>query len=303
MGNFDDIFDTPPLSPKESSMENKSFDKDNFDKEKWKEKKQGERDEVYALIDKTAEDICTDGDKFKNYLDVQSRFDRYSAGNALLILAQKSNATRLGDYDYWRDRDTNVKKHQSGISILEPGEEYTREDGSTGISYNVKKVFDISQTNTKEKAQQSVSHDNRLLLKALINNSPVTIKMTDELEGNSGALYDHKSQTVYVRKGMDAPDIFRSLSNELAHAELVGEDYSRSHEGFRAYCVSYMLCKKHGVDISGYDFGGIPSLFKETDAQAIKAELSVIRDTVAEISTRMSKVLEPPKNEKQQQNR
>ena len=39
-----------------------------------------------------------------------------------------------------------MKKNQKGIVILEPGDEYTREDGSIGVSYNPKKVFDITQT-------------------------------------------------------------------------------------------------------------------------------------------------------------
>lgn len=41
--------------------------------------KQKERDGVYRLIDTTAERIKTDGELFQTFLDVQARFDRYSA--------------------------------------------------------------------------------------------------------------------------------------------------------------------------------------------------------------------------------
>ena len=70
----------------------------------------------------------------------------------LLILAQKPDATQLKDFDGWKDAGASIKRQQKGISILEPGEEYEREDGSIGTSYNVKRVFDISQTTARAKA-------------------------------------------------------------------------------------------------------------------------------------------------------
>lgn len=45
-------------------------------------------------------------------------------------------ATRLADFKTWKDNDLYIKKGESGITILEPGDEYTREDGSVGVSYN-----------------------------------------------------------------------------------------------------------------------------------------------------------------------
>ena len=89
MSNFDDIFESTPQT-------------DEFDKEAWAAKKKAERDEVYALTDATAEAVCADGGKFREYLDVQAAFRNYSATNALLILAMKPDARRLGDKDFWR---------------------------------------------------------------------------------------------------------------------------------------------------------------------------------------------------------
>lgn len=44
------------------------------------------------------------------------------------------------------------KRGADAITILEPGKEYTREkDGSTGVFYDPKKVFDISQTNSRQR--------------------------------------------------------------------------------------------------------------------------------------------------------
>lgn len=289
MNNFDDIL--------ESSAARNNLNDQPFDKDAWAEKKQAERQAVYEMADAAAAAVCADGEKFRAYLDTQTRFDRYSVTNALLILAQMPEATQLKDFDGWKDAGASIKRQQKGISILEPGEEYTREDGTIGTSYNVKKVFDISQTTMRAKAQPTVSVDDRLLLKALIHRPPVPIQMVDELPGNMGALYDHDQQVIFVRRGMDAPNIFRSVSMELAHAEIATarEDYTRDSAAFSAYCASYMLCRKNGVDVRGYDFGSLPESLRESDPQTQRAALSEIRDTAAGISARMSRVLEQSK--------
>lgn len=293
MNNYDDIFNTS-----EQQEENRPFDKD-----AWAERKQAERQEVYALADSTAEKITADGSAFKDYLDVQAKFDRYSVTNALLITAQMPQATQFKGFDSWKENGASIKKQQKGISILEPGEEYTRDDGSVGISYNVKKVFDISQTTARTKAQPTVNRDERLLLKALISNPPVPIQSVDELPENVGAYYDHDQQAILVRKGMDAPDIFRSVSKELARAEIAAghEAYSREDTSFKAYCASYLLCKKNGIDVSGYDFSELPDSIREADPQNIRAELSEIRDAAGDVSARMAKVLEQNKAPRQKE--
>lgn len=297
MNNFDDIL--------ESSAARNNLNDQPFDKDAWAEKKQAERQAVYEMADAAAAEVCADGEKFRAYLDTQTRFDRYSVTNALLILAQMPEATQFKDFDGWKDAGASIKRQQKGISILEPGEEYTREDGTIGTSYNVKKVFDISQTTMRAKAQPTVSVDDRLLLKALIHRPPVPIQMVDELPGNMGALYDHDQQVIFVRRGMDAPNIFRSVSMELAHAEIAAarEDYTRDSAAFSAYCASYMLCRKNGVDVRGYDFVNLPESLRESDPQTQRAALSEIRDTAAGISARMSRMLEQnkaPKSKEQE---
>ena len=149
MNSFDDIF--------EGHISQRGQTNQPFDKEAWAEKKQAERQSVYDLADTTAVEVSMDGSKFQSYLDVQTRFSRYSATNALLILAQKPEATQLKDFNGWKEAGASIKRQQKGISILEPGEEYERADGSIGTSYNVKRVFDISQTTARARCSlQSV---------------------------------------------------------------------------------------------------------------------------------------------------
>lgn len=145
MANYDDIFNASA----QKGTEDKSFV--SFNREEWAAQKKQERESAFAMIDETAQRMANDGGLFQSYLDVQARFDRYSVGNAVLITAQKADATQLSDFKGWKNNGVFIKKGESGIVLLEPGEEYTKEDGTVGVSYNSKKVFDISQTTAKAK--------------------------------------------------------------------------------------------------------------------------------------------------------
>lgn len=117
-----------------------------FDKEEWANRKQQDRESAYAMVDDALKKVGTDGKAFQTYLDVQSKFERYSVSNALLVAAQKPDATDLGEANFWRGRGGYIRKGESGILLMEPGNSYTRKDGSKGVGINVKRVFDISQT-------------------------------------------------------------------------------------------------------------------------------------------------------------
>ena len=61
---------------------------------------------------------------------------------------------------------------------------------------------------------------------------------------------------------------------------------------FSAYCASYLLCKKYGVDTRPFSFDSAPGVFDGMDAQKIKGELAQIRNVAEDISGRMARQLE-----------
>jgi len=290
MENYDSIF-----APKEAAQ-NKTFSP--IDKQAWAEKKQAERQQVYELIDETADGIAKDGDLFKTALDVMARFDRYSVGNVLLIAAQMPEATKLADFDTWKQNRTYVHKGEDHIKILEPGEEFQREDGSMGVNYNVKRVFDISQTSAKTKPAR-VQHDMRLLLKAMLNNAPCPVEISENVPGGVGAIYNSDERKILMRQGMDGPDIFRCLAQELAHAHMDRDDtYNRNGNAFTAYCTAYTLCARYGVETKNFSFKTIPETIGAMEAQAVRGELGKVRNCANQISMDMSKVLEKSQKER-----
>ncbi len=265
------------------------------------------RSRCYEMSEQMTAAVATDGQAFRQYLDVQSRFDRYTANNALLIMAQKPDAQKIGDYGYWRDQGAYVKRQERNnpILIMEPGKEYEREDGSIGTYYNAKKVYDISQTTASDKIKQAQAEiTDTQLVRAVVNNPPVAIVAAepDQMPEDKGALFEPEESCIYVRKGMSAQEIFRSVTPELALAGFADGDknYDRNEDAFHAYCASYLLCKKYGVDTQGFDFTHAPEFFEGMEPQEVRGELAKARDAANNISSRMSKVLEQNRSQRQQ---
>jgi len=289
--NIDDIFSA---NAAEKPSNTQSPQKKPFDKASWAEEKQIEREQVYSLMNETAEQVASNGNRFKEFLNTSARLNLYSTGNTLLILAQKPDATKLADFEKWKGDGSFVNKGEKGINILEPGEEYTRDDGSIGVNYNVKKVFDISQTNADQKTQPIVKHDERILLKALMGLSPVPINISDNLPGNLNALYQSQDKVILVRKGMDGQSIFCALSQEIAHARMDDGNYNRNNSDFCAVAVSYILSKRNGVDVNSYDFSKMPERFASLDVKEVRGELTSIRSVCDEMVKEMDTTLNPP---------
>ena len=104
MENYDGLFENNNAEP--------------FDKGKWVEQKREEREAVYQMIDDAATAAVSSGEQFQLFLNVQARFDRYSASNVLLIAHQRPDATRLADFAAWKDVGVHIKKGESTINLL-----------------------------------------------------------------------------------------------------------------------------------------------------------------------------------------
>ena len=273
-----------------------------FNKEEWAAQKQAERKEAYELIDNTCSEMMASGDSFRQYLDVQGRFDRYSVANAVLVSAQMPEATQLKDYNKWKQSRVYVNKDAQKITILEPSKEYTREDGSKAVSYNAKTVYDISETSAHGRTEQAEPKAMRELVSALIDASPVPFQPVDDLE--MASFYDSSQQTIFIKTGLNDEQLFVSMSKEVA-AAVYDFKYNESRDisDFKSFCVAYMVSTRYGVDTKGFSFDKLPKEFEQMDTQAFKGELSTMRDVLGEIQSEMYKSMEknkPAKSKEQE---
>ena len=270
-------------------------------REEYAEKMRKEKEAVYQMADETATEIVANPEKFKAFLDTQSRLDRYSAVNALLIFKQRPDASQLKNFDDWSKENVKIQKGAKSVSILEPVE-YAKRDGTIGISYNVKKVFDISQTNGKKPPAPSVNRDPKALITTMLDSSPVNVEATDELPyPNMAAFYNNEEQTLYVKRDVgDSVAVAQRVAQELGHAQLSinSESYSRADMGFQAVCIGYMLCKKYGVDTQNFAINCIPDSLSSKEPKDIRFELSKTRNAMADIHSRISDELYKKKQER-----
>ena len=273
-----------------------------FDKAEWAAQKQAQRQEAYELIDNTCSEMMADGESFRQYLDVQGRFDRYSVANAVLVSAQMPEATQLKDYNAWKQSRVYVNKDAQKIVILEPSKEYTRDDGTKAVGYNAKVVYDISETSAKDRQQAQEPKTMRELVSAMIDASPVPFVPVADLE--IPAYYDSKQQTIFIKTGLTEEQLFVSMAKEVSAAVFdFKHNESRDASDFKSFCVAYMVSTRYGVDTRGFSFDRLPREFSEMDTQVFKGELGSMRDVLGEIQSDMFKSLEknkPSKNKEQE---
>lgn len=273
-----------------------------YDKAEWAAQKQAERKEAYELIDNTCSEMAVNGDSFRQYLDVQGRFDRYSVANAVLVSAQMPEATQLKDYGKWKQSRVYVNKDAQKITILEPSKEYLRDDGTKAVSYNAKVVYDISETSAKDRQEAAEPKSMRELVSAMIDASPVPFQPVDDLE--LPAFYDSGQQTIFIRTGLNEEQLFVSMSKEVAAAVFDFKyNESRDASDFKAYCVAYMVSSRYGVDTRGFNFDQLPKEYAEMETQDFKGELGSMRDVLGEVQSEMYKSMEknkPARNKEQE---
>lgn len=270
-----------------------------FEKLKWAEKKDRDRNSVDTFIKEMLLNMKMNNRTFRSYLDVQSTFNLYSVGNCLLVARQCPQATELKDYDAWKEAGTPVKKGQKSIFILEPGENYIREDGSTGVSKRIKRVFDISQTSREKAIIEPSEPDEVMLLKTLIRKPPVPIEAVDEIkitEKEKISFFDFDRNIIYVKRGTNTKELLFSLARECAMSDLSlkVENYARPALHFKAVCVAYIICKKLGADTKDIELR-VPATYTTMEPEKLWKVLEDIRNEANDMYARLSKSIEQNK--------
>lgn len=258
-----------------------------FDRKKFKEKKRAELEALYDAVNEEMLMIAEDPEKFSAYLRVQARFDRYTVTNAILLLHQFPDAQKLKTFEGWKRDGAFVGRGEKSISILEPSS-YTKEDGSRGKGFRVKKLFDISQTDLRLSPSPFLyGVSSRSLLRALLEASPVETEATYDLDNGQGAVFDTEKQKVYIRRKLEPDDFFRAAAGSIAEAQLA-EQGSSSQEELRskAEATAFMLCVKYGID-PGRLRAKMPEVAAQMEIKDIKAELSEIRNAFTSIADRV----------------
>jgi antirestriction protein ArdC len=94
-------------------------------------------------------------DGFRTWLEMRSKFHRYSLHNSLLIALQRPDASNVAGYRAWQDKfGRHVRKGEKGIRILAPVTKTEQDnDGNDRrmvVGWRLASVFDVAQTEGDE---------------------------------------------------------------------------------------------------------------------------------------------------------
>ena len=259
-----------------------------YNKEEWKKKKQEQLQNAYNMIEEATEELKNDSSFFKSYLDVQSRFDKYTVRNALLLTKQLPNATQLKDYNGWKEAKVNFKtRYPKRVVILEPGEAYTNKEGKKVTPIYSKEVIDISETNLKPNSR---TYDKKLILQSLLHNAPADIKAVDSLEDGKMCNWDKDNNVIYVCRSEDYNLVISSVAKELANINLY--ENTNNYDQVQAECISYMICKKYGIDVDLENIDNLSLRFSNMESKDIKDELSNMKNVFEDINNNIGQYLD-----------
>lgn len=268
MENYDNLFEQQPEQTEQP-----------FDREAWAQQKREQRQELYNLIEEMLEKTLADPSALSDYLNMQARLGKTSVANTLLMIAQKPNATFISGFDDWQRRGRSVKRGEKAALVLEANGEYERSDGTIGINFDVKRVFDISQTYGKP-IRERTAPPIKTALKAITTNVPVPVKLSEGISQSVGAMYSEKDNTVYVARGVEGNELFFALSRELA----------RAHSGANTFvcdCAANVACLRYGVPAKYCD--RIPDEIAALESREKRSALNIVRDAACEIAERVDR--------------
>lgn len=257
-----------------------------FNREVWAAQKRERRDALYVMADEMAGTVLGDTSALADYLNVQAKLGKISIVNSLLVVAQKPEASYLRSFDDWQKHGRCVMKGEKGIDILAPSGEYERADGSTRMSFDVKRVFDVSQTKGNREWKRNFPTV-KSAIKALMTKSSVPIVQVDTLASSVGAHYSHDRNAILVARNLENKDLFFTVARELARAD--GCDNT-----FLCDCAANIACLRYGIEPRLPN--AISEEYTSLDNRDKRDALSIIRDTACDMVERIDHNLQVERN-------
>ena len=191
-----------------------------------------------------------DSDRFKEYLQVMSKFHNYSFNNTMLIAMQKPDATFVAGYTSWKNNfGRQVVSQAKSIKVLAPspykikkeidkidpktkkpvtdknGKPVKEETEITVPAFKVVSVFDVSQTEGKELPSIGVDEltgdveQYNDFFKAAELSAPVPVGFEKIGSGTKG-YYSQTDKRIAINEGMSELQNLKTLIHETAHAKL-----------------------------------------------------------------------------------
>lgn len=186
-------------------------------------------DELKIGIEDKIKDFIENSEELKNFISFgRKHFRDYSINNTLLIYRQMPEASYVAGFRKWQDLGYKVKKGSKAINILIPliGKDEENRDKIYGFKRG--SVFDVSQVEATEEAQELPSIDTSIKATKNTEYSPVKLLeatkeyieqfcpiVTDRELGQAMGATDGKK--IYLKVTKNRVDMTGVLIHEFAH--------------------------------------------------------------------------------------
>ncbi len=244
-----------------------------------------------------------ESDRYKDCLRYMSKFTNYSAGNCILIMLQKPEASLVAAFGKWKQLGRTVNKGEKGIAILAPmtfrnkqseneDEEEQDEAETRTLGFRKVYVFDVSQTSGEPVPEYVSDLDEDIeeehveaVISAVrsVTGLPVDV---EDISGGAKGYYSHSEQRIVIQAGLSGAQAVKTAIHECAHAllhapdkNLLTADTTRSDKEVQAESVAYIVASRYGLDTSEYSFPYIASWSHGKQLEQLNRFLNEIQGT------------------------
>ena len=291
-------------------------------KAEYKTEKREEMKELFKKIDDGVKAVF-ESESYKNCLRYMSKFTNYSAGNCILIMLQKPDASLVAAFGKWKELGRTINKGEKGIAILAPmsfkskelkeqpvkdssGNQMYNDDGSekkekveveqTSIGFKKVYVFDVSQTSGDpipeyvHELNEDIEDENvEAVINAVQDITGIPVDFEDIKSGAKG-YYSYAEQRIVIQENLSGAQAVKTAIHECAHALLHDPDKklptmntSRSDKEVQAESVAYIVASRYGLDTSDYSFPYLASWSQGKQLEQLNRFLNEIQETARNI--------------------
>lgn len=268
-------------------------------KEEYAALKKQEREETWMQIDGQAQSVFQDGASLQKFLDFMAgQYNMPKVPNLLLLYSQNPEVKLVKSFDEWKHDRRSLRTGVHGYTYI-IDTKYEK-DGEMRSGYAISKGYDITQTKGRP-LEERPQRDIHTLLEAVLKNQNIRLQIADNLPDKIQAQYIPNQRTIYIRNGMSEITTFHAINRELACAALDQHDgnYARNRVNAQAFCATYILGKRYGVDVSGFDLEKVAGIQEhgQKDPQELRLFLNDVRTAAYGIRGHIERNLREPEQQ------
>lgn len=268
-------------------------------KEEYAALKKQEREETWMQIDGQAQSVFKDGAPLQKFLDFMAgQYNMPRVPNLLLLYSQNPEVKLVKSFDEWKHDRRSLRTGVHGYTYI-IDTKYEK-DGEMHSGYAISKGYDITQTKGRP-LEERPQRDIHTLLEAVLKNQNIRLQIADNLPDKIQAQYIPNQRTIYIRNGMSEITTFHAINRELACAALDQHDgnYARNRVNAQAFCATYILGKRYGVDVFGFDLEKVAGIQEhgQKDPQELRLFLNDVRTAAYGIRGHIERNLREPEQQ------